>query len=232
MRNLPRPNSQLVRAVEEIGTTSDYRDLRLHTQPGPVVIRYYESQAANCAVIMVGGVGGDFDTPAHELYLRLARQLKEEGIASLRVQFRDPIDLDDSTYDVLAGIEFLRTRGIDRVALVGHSFGGAVVIQASLRSQAVATVVTLATQGFGTDGVEDIAPRSILLIHGYNDEVLPPSCSIDAHSRAAEPKQLKLISGARHMLDEAADEVYAAVHDWIIGELNRKNTSGDVPWQG
>lgn len=214
-------NQQLIRETHELTSTADYRDLCLTTTPGPVIIRYYEVPRAEAAAVMVGGVGGDFDTPAHELYPKLARALQQEGIAGLRVQFRDPVDLDDSTHDVLAGIEFLKGNGVDRIALVGHSFGGAVIIQAGLRSQSVATVVALATQGFGTDGVEDLTPRSILFIHGYDDEVLPPVCSIDAHSRAEEPKELKLIPGARHRLDEASGEVYATVHEWLTRELVR-----------
>lgn len=212
-------NNQLIREVEEVNRTSEYRDLRLRTGPGSLVVRCYEVPKAASAVIMVGGVAGDFDTPAHELYPHLASTLTQEGIATLRVQFRDPIDLDDSTHDVLAGIEFLKGHGMKRIALVGYSFGGAVMIQTALRSQAVVSVVALATQGFGTEGVEDLAPRSILFIHGYDDEVLPPTCSIDAHSRAAEPKRLKLIPGARHRLDEAADEVFATVHEWLTTEL-------------
>lgn len=221
MRKVSRGNQQLIREIEEISKTSKYRDVRLRTGPGPVVVRHYGLPGATSGVIMVGGVGGDFETPAHELYPRLAGVLQQEGIATLRVQFRDPIDLDDSTHDVLAGIEFAREHGIERVGLVGHSFGGAVVIQSALRSRAVVTVVTLSTQGFGTEGVEDLAPRSILFIHGYEDEVLPPTCSIDAHSRAAEPKRLKLIPGARHRLDEAADEVLSTVHDWLSTELKK-----------
>jgi len=214
-----KPNDKLVRAIEDIGSNSEYREFRLATGPGPVVVRYYEAKSIS-SVIMVGGVGGDFDSPAKELYPRLAHVLQREGISSLRVQFRDPIDLDNSMLDVLAGIEFLRDHGSERLALVGHSFGGAVVIQTALRSQAVVTVVTLATQGFGTEGVEDIAPRSILFIHGYEDEVLPPICSIEAHSRAGEPKVLKLIPGARHVLNEASEELYDTVHEWLITKLS------------
>lgn len=219
MRKVSRPTHPLIRGIDDIAATPDYRDVCLHTIPGAVLIRQYEPLDAKSAVIMVGGVAGDFDTPARELYPRLARTFQQQGIGALRVQFRDPIDLDDSTHDVLAGIEFLRSHGIERVGLIGYSFGGAVMIQAALRSQVVATVITLATQGFGTEGVEDITPRSILFIHGYDDEVLPVNCSIDAHSRAGEPKRLKLLPGARHRLDEAADEVYDTVREWMLSEL-------------
>lgn len=214
-----KQNRHLILATTEVSEGEDYRDLLLGTRNGEFKIRFYDIDPATEGVIMLGGVGGDFDTPAREVYPRLAKALQQEGIVTLRVQFRDPIDLDSSTFDVLAGIEFLHNRGIERMAIVGHSFGGAVAIQAGLRSNSVATVVTLSTQGFGTDGIEDLSPRPILLVHGYADEVLPPTCSIDAYNRAGEPKTLKLLEGARHAMDEAADEVYETVRVWLIEKL-------------
>jgi len=209
----------LVRSSGEIAVGDSYRDLQLETRNGTVKVRLYEPADPTCAVIMVAGVGGDFDTPANQLYPKLGGALEAKGIAAMRVQFRVAIDLDDSMLDLLAALEFLRGRGISRTALVGYSFGGAVAIQAALRSSDVVAVVTLATQGFGTEGVEDLAPRPILFIHGYDDEVLPPACSIDAYNRAGEPKTLKLFEGARHVLDECAQEVYTLVLDWLLDNL-------------
>ena len=42
--------------------------------------------------------------------------------------------------DVLAGISFLEQEGIGGVSLTGHSFGGAVVIQAASRSPLVRAI--------------------------------------------------------------------------------------------
>lgn len=210
-------------SVQEAATDDIYREYELRTNGATVLVRLYEA-AGSAAVVMVGGVGGDFDSPANGLYPRLALSLQRHGIGTLRVQFRDPIDLDDSMMDVLLGIEFLRSHGADRLGLVGHSFGGAVMIQTALRTPEVVTVVTLATQGFGTEGVEDLAPRSILLIHGYADEVLPPTCSIDAHARAQQPKRLTLLEKTRHGLEESAEQVFETVKGWLVSELNgRKN---------
>lgn len=207
-----------LKSVVEAASADSYREIVAKSNGYEVLMRHYRASGA-AAVIMVGGVGGDFDSPAKDLYPRLACALQTTGIGALRVQFRDPVDLDDSTADVLLGIEFLRSNGSRRIGLLGYSFGGAVAIQAALRSRDVATVVTLATQGFGTEGVEDLAPRSILLVHGYDDEVLPPVCSIDAYDRAAQPKSLKLLEGARHGLSESADEVFNIVQEWLLREL-------------
>jgi dienelactone hydrolase len=224
MRRSVRTLRPPLKSVQEGATGDSYREYLLTSTGCKVLTRYFDA-VGSAAAIMVGGVGGDFDSPANELYPRLARSLQPEGVSTLRVQFRDPVDLDDSMADVLLGIEFLRSRGTRRIALVGHSLGGAVAIQAALRSPDVVTVVTLATQGFGTEGVEDLAPRSILLVHGYDDDVLPPVCSIDAYDRAAQPKTLKLLEGTRHGLNESATDVFTLLQTWLLRELRADKPS-------
>jgi len=49
------------------------------------------------------------------------------------------------------------------VALVGHSFGGAVVIRVGVASPAVATVAALSSQSYGTEDVASLAPRPLFL---------------------------------------------------------------------
>src|SRR5437868_2510401 len=81
-----------------------------------------------------------WDTPAHGLYPRLCRELRPLGLASLRVRFRDPTCLPAAVLDVLAAAAFLAGEGVTAVGLVGHSFGGAVVIRAAALVPAVRTV--------------------------------------------------------------------------------------------
>jgi pimeloyl-ACP methyl ester carboxylesterase len=197
-----------------------FRPVGLATSRGEVKCRFYQVAGAGSAVIWIGGVGGDWDTPAQGLYPRLCRELQDEGIASLRVQFRHPTTLDESVADVLVGLAFLQTEGILVAGIIGHSFGGAVAIQAAVASEAVRSVVTLATQSSGADPVARLAPRCpILIVHGTADRVLPPSCSEQVYAIAGGRKRLELIEGAGHGLDEAAGEVHRLVRDWIIATL-------------
>jgi fermentation-respiration switch protein FrsA (DUF1100 family) len=184
--------------------------------------RYYPAKNANRAVILVGGIGGGFDSPAKNLYPKLALRLSSEGTATLRVQLRYPTDLDESVQDVLAGVKFLETKGVDRLGLVGHSFGGAVVIQAGTKMNSVRTVVTLSTQAFGANVVPDLASHaSILLIHGAKDQTLPPKNSRLVYSLAQGHKKIVILKGNSHALDESSDEVFSAVHRWLTRELSR-----------
>lgn len=182
-------------------------------------MRLYDAAHPTAGVVLVGGVGGDFDTPARGLYPRLGEALIKEKVSTLRVAFRYPTELEESVHDLLAGIRLLAQQGLSRIGLVGHSFGGAVVLTAGAVAPEVATVIALSTQSDGTDRVGDLAPRPILFIHGSDDEVLPPFCSIDTCRRAGETKALQIIKGARHGLDEAADRVYLLVVDWLRRHL-------------
>jgi dienelactone hydrolase len=154
------------------------------------------------------------------LYPRLCAELLDTGIASLRVRFRNPHSLPEAVFDVCAGITYLRQQGMEVIALTGHSFGGAVVIQAAAHAPAVRMVVTLATQSYGVEPVARLAPRgSILLLHGTGDRVLSADCSRYTHQMARQPKRLILYSGAGHNLDEAAAAVHHTVREWIITQL-------------
>jgi pimeloyl-ACP methyl ester carboxylesterase len=215
-------------------TNEGYRTVRLaisETKNNVIVeCRYYKAKVTDskAAVIYVGGVGGGWDSPAKELYPRLSQKLaKENGINSLRIQFRYSTDLEESIVDVLAGIEFLtQEEGITSIGLIGHSFGGAVVISAaSIASEnIVKAVVTLATQSYGTEGVATLKEDScsILLIHGNNDEVLSPYCSHYIYNNAHEPKKLILYDNASHSLGEVADKVFQKVHEWLLKNLIKK----------
>lgn len=210
-------------ATMGIADAEGFRPVSLETDRGPVEARYYPVPDGEQAVLWVGGVGGGFDTPARGLYPRLAADLTADGIASLRLRFRDPRDLEQAVYDVLCGLSFLGRQGIHHVALVGHSFGGAVVIraaviQAASNRGALRTVVALATQSYGTDPVTDLA-CPILLVHGEADEILSPSCSIHVHRKAREPKKLVLVPGTGHAMDEASEAVCRELRDWLKAKL-------------
>ncbi|AWK87969.1 alpha/beta hydrolase [Azospirillum thermophilum] len=205
----------LLTAEVEDPVEDGYRPVVMETDRGPVAARYYPAADARLAVLWIGGVGGGFDTPARGLYPRLAADLAARGVASLRVRFREAGDMEDCVYDVLCGLSFLGREGIHHVALVGHSFGAAVAIQAAASNRgAVCTVIGLASQGYGTDPVRDLA-CPILLVHGEADEILSPACSLHIHRLAREPKKLVLMPGSSHCLDETAEAVCREVKEWL-----------------
>lgn len=210
----------LRKILESVITDEGYIPVKLSTDRGEIEARYYNSDQPGRVVIFVGGIGGDFDTPAKGLYPRLCRDLLHEGISSLRVAFRHPTVLEESVLDVLVALKFLEQKGIKTAGLVGHSFGGAVVLRAAVISDIVQTVVTIATQCHGAEAASKLKPEcSLLLIHGLDDPVLSPYCSSMAYDLAHGPKRLSIYEGAGHGLDESAEEVHKEVLDWITKAL-------------
>jgi pimeloyl-ACP methyl ester carboxylesterase len=179
----------------------------------------YEAPGARAGVVLVGGVGGGFDSPAQGLYGRLGLELAGAGAAVLRVRYRDPHVLAAAVADVTTGVRFLGARGASRVGLVGHSLGGAAVIQAALDLPEVVTVVALASQSLGTERCAELSPRSLLLVHGSADAVLSPDCSRRIYEQAEAPKELLVLEGTGHSLDESSADVLSLVRDWLHAEL-------------
>lgn len=195
-----------------------FRPVRLQTIGGEVSTRWYAppGAATGAAVLCVGGAGGGFDTPANGLYPALLADLAGEGMAGLRVRFRNPRDIDMATRDVLAGIEFLRRQGATRFGLVGHSLGGAVVLRAAAEDENVVAVVGLASQSHGADAARRLGNRcAVLLIHGTDDEILPDACSVQIHRLLTGSRRLVHIEGGRHVLDEASDQVRRETERWL-----------------
>jgi len=166
------------------------------------------------ATIYVGGAMGGFEGPANDLYGRLANRLRPQ-MSGLRLHYRRPGEFEECVLDVLAGVSFLRGFGAGPIALVGHSFGGAVVIKAGELSEPVVGVAALSSQLFGTRTVERLG-KPLLLVHGMRDGVLDYAASEDIHARALEPKRLVLYAEADHSLTQAAGDLEELLASWLV----------------
>jgi len=198
------------------------RPLRLRTERGDIPCLYHAGKPGAGVVIWVGGFDGGFDGPADGIYATLAEDLLEDGVGSLRLSYRvlgSPGNVEEAVYDVLAGVSFLTGEGAGRIGLVGHSFGGAVVISAAALSLQVSAVVTMSTQTAGTALAPRVAPRPLLLIHGEQDRRLPPDCSRYVYRMAGEPKELIILPGARHSLRQRRGELRRLLRRWLVEKL-------------
>ncbi|MEY2567712.1 MAG: hypothetical protein QOE35_2241 [Actinomycetota bacterium] len=165
----------------------------------------------DAAVLYLGGALGGLSGPAHGLYDRLAR-----GLGGVRIHYRKPGRLDDCLMDVLLVHHLLARRGVERVVLVGHSFGGAVAVAAgALLGPATAGVVALSTQVPGTEHVDKLAGTPLLLVHGDADGVLPDLCSHNVYERAGEPRELVILQGEGHLLEGATETLIELVTSFV-----------------
>ena len=196
------------------------RGLTLLTNRGPIqtIIHHDPNKPTYRGVVWVGGAKGGFDGPGDGLYRMLGKELSP-GITSIRANYREPNDLTECVMDTLAAVSFLGGTGHTDILLVGHSFGGAVVIKAAPFSDLVKGVVSLSSQTYGASEVANVSPRPLLLVHGENDTVLSPDSSRRILEWAQEPKELKLYPGAGHGLRECGRELRELVGSWIQNHL-------------
>jgi len=195
-------------------TSEGMRRAMLQTSRGTIPLLLHEGKDKGRAVACISGALGGFDGPAR-LYQRLGEALPSDGITVARVNYRLPNDFNECLLDALAALSFLKGIGHERLALMGHSFGGAVAINAGTLNTAVTTVVALSSQLAGAHVVGDLAPRPLLLVHGTADTILPHRSSEMIYERAGEPRELMLFEGADHRFSDRGDELFALVREWL-----------------
>ncbi len=209
------------------------RSLRLRTTRGEIPVILHEPEVyepevhepevhaavtPGRAVLCISGALGGFDGPGM-LYARLGQELPPVGITVVRLNYRMPNEFSECVLDTMAGLALLKAMQYERAALIGHSFGGAVAINAGTLAPIVTTVIAVSSQLFGAHMVAELAPRPLLLLHGTADTILPHECSERLYERAQEPKTLKLFPGVGHRFTEAANELLETVRDWLLERL-------------
>ena len=178
--------------------------------------------------LLVGGALGGFSGPGGTVYRDVGARLADEGVASLRLHYRRPGDVAECAMDVLLAMEWWKARGVASAVIAGHSFGGAVAIAGGILIPEIAGVVGLASQTAGTEGVEHMAGKPLLLIHGDADPVLPAICSENIYSRAREPKELVIIPGCGHLMSEAVEEIVERVTTFACHVLSPPQPQEDA----
>lgn len=200
--------------TEEAGTMR----LLLQTTRGDINGMIHVVEGGTGAVVCVGGAMGGMNGPADNLYERLPKLLANAGVTVVRIDYRKPNDFEECVLDAMAGCSFLKGIGATNIVLVGHSFGGAVVIRAGELFPLVAGVVSMSPQLHGTREVHNMT-KPLLLIHGMSDTVLDHAASEDVYSRANEPKRIVLYAEAGHSLIQAKDQIDELLTEWIPARL-------------
>ena len=213
-------SDDLTLQIQRVGSRGQFpdgsHDLGIQTNLGVIPGVLHVAEGSPAAVIWVSGALGGFNGPAHGLYPELARELRERGVSSFRITYRHPNEIPDCALDALGAVSVLKGLGATDLAIVGHSFGGAVAILAGALSPDIRAVIALSSQVFGTHLVQMISPRPLYLLHGTADERLPHQASEEIFSRARDPKQIVLVPGGSHVLTESRDAVIDQVRAWIL----------------
>ena len=190
--------------------------LEIYTMEGLLTILWHGPPELERVVVCVGGALGGLLGPDGGVYHQLGRALPAQGIGVLRVSYRRPNDLSLCVHDTVAAMELAARHGAERFVTLGHSFGGAVAIQAAahLDADTVPGVVTFATQSAGCEPAEQLGDRSLLFFHGTDDHILPFQAS-QMVQMLAGGGELVLLEGADHGLRPAGAEVLERLLDHL-----------------
>ncbi|MDZ4827401.1 MAG: alpha/beta hydrolase [Actinomycetota bacterium] len=216
MTDAPRSPLEMleVLGVQEIEIAPGFRHVEMYTMRGLLTLLWHGPKDAVSVVVTGGGGMGGLLGPAEGLYHDLGIALADQGIATIRVGYRKPNDLDRCVHDLAAAADLASRSGARQFVTVGHSFGGAVAIQAGIvLAGHCRGVVTLATQSAGCEYASDLqAP--LLLLHGLNDEILPPETSGIVQMIAGQG-EIVMLPDTGHLLSEVRDEVRERLLAWI-----------------
>ena len=192
----------------------------LQTTLGEVGCLLYRAGAPKSAVLWAGSWRGESAAQrTSPIATAVSADLLEDGIASLMLRYRQNAELPACVRDAQAAVSFLEEQGVERIALVGHSFSGAVVISVAPLSRSIVAVVALASQTYGAQSVHHIHPRPILLVHGTADQRLGTHCSEQIYSWAKKPKELVILEDASHGLWERKDDLLPLLRAWLRDKL-------------
>ena len=221
MSDEPRSPLELLEALvaEEVEIAPGLSHLEVYTMRGLLTLLWHGDHAARAVVVTCGGGMGSLLGPARALYHWLGNELAPQGIGVIRVGYRKPNDLSRCVHDVAAATDLASRSGGRRFVLMGHSFGGAVAVQAGVvLGEHCAGIVTFATQSAGCEFASELAETPLLLFHGTDDEILPPDTSAVVQMLAGHG-DVVLLPGDGHLLNKSVDEIDARVDAFLSANL-------------
>ncbi|KAI9170711.1 hypothetical protein HJFPF1_00181 [Paramyrothecium foliicola] len=188
--------------------------------PPSFTTRTTQQEHHQTAAILLSGAGGGVNGPS-SIYLSLACKLAVVGVGipTLRLDYRYPARLRYCVDDVKAAMEYLNEMyGLTHFTIVGWSFGGAPVFTIGGEDPRVSGCATVASQTAETDGIKDLAPRPVLLLHGTGDSTLTYRCSERLYSMygSGGRRVLKLFEGDDHALSKNSQVAEALLFEFIV----------------
>src|SRR4051794_11189123 len=174
---------------------------------GLLALLWHGDEHAEEVLLCCGGAMGGLLGPANAMFHDLGVQLwAQHGIATMRVGYRRPNHLPRCVHDVAAAADLASRTGARTFVTMGHSFGGAVAIQAGIvLDEHCRGVVTLSTQSAGCEDAAQLrAP--LLAFHGDADEILPPETSFVVQALAGHG-EVVVLPGEGHLLSDAHDQL-------------------------
>jgi alpha/beta superfamily hydrolase len=202
----------------------DYETVSLPTPDHDRTEAHAWNNGLNCSpigIVFVTGIDGGFLEPVDGIYTRMAEAFGKLGVPSVFVQYREPGNVRMSVDDARAGVNYLKSHGVQRMGLVGWSFGGAVITNTPPEAPEIRTVVGISPQSEYTETVERFTSQSMLLFASEEDENVPFEASrqILEVTPASVRTRFVPFDHGDHELNGMQDEVDPIVRQWLVDEL-------------
>lgn len=160
------------------------------------------------------------------LLVYLARELARNGILALRFNFRgvgrsegEQTDGRFEPLDVAGAVEYAwrqRETNHDKVCLLGHAFGAVMALNYAPYDPRVRTVVAISLPLFRVGkGFAGTFEKPKLFVTGEFDELCPRHKLEPFVAALPGPKGIKIITGARHLMQGYESETTGAVLTYI-----------------
>jgi len=180
-----------------------------------------EINELHTAVLFIGGADGGFMGPS-DIYEILSELFIPLQIGVLQIDYRIhqfPNDVEQGVYDTQQATKWLISQGYEKVLVVGHSFGGAVAIEAAAQNHNIRGIVGLASQTAGAMNIVSLVDTPVLLIHGDSDTRLPVTCSIMLYEMTSTPCQLAILEGGTHSLRQVSEPATKLIFDFVKNHI-------------
>lgn len=183
----------------------------------------YPSKDGNFpAVVLITGSGAqnrDEEIVGFKLFGKIADYLTRNGIAVLRCDDRgvggstgniSESTTEDFASDVLAGVEYLKTKpNIDknRIGLLGHSEGGIVAPIAASQSNEVKFIILMSGPGVSGEKVINYQIKKIMQAEGAPDSVIERECNNNSTIISAFKKNMPTEDFKKILREQAELEI-------------------------
>jgi pimeloyl-ACP methyl ester carboxylesterase len=123
-----------------------------------------------------------------------------EGISSLAINFRGygnsmPGKSKEVYYDVLGAVDYLEERGIEHIALVGGSMGGAAILRALAHKVNVRIDKVVLLAPAGGEAIKSNTIKKLFIV-SKGDKRYPRVHTL--YTASSEPKELKVYPDTSH----------------------------------
>lgn len=185
------------------------------TAPDRALHRPAAGEPAAAAVVLHPhpSMGGDRH---HPLVVAVCERLAADGLAALRLDITDPDPMAASGHLVAAATALAAEEGVERIVLVGYSWGAVVTGASAPRGLVARVLVAPPASMLAVDPIEDDHP-ALILVPAHDQYGSPDAVHEVFGDRPATT--IEVVEGTDHFLAGAVARIADRTSAWIADVL-------------